>query len=68
MADKEMYLNMLKDIKNHKKSKDNLLAYYIQKRLNLSLDNYYSDLVNDYNLLTHKNSLKVLRELTKGDT
>ncbi len=67
MANKETFLSMLEDVKKHRRSKDNLLAYYIQKRLSLSLDNYYSDLINDYNMLTRRDSLKVLKEISKGD-
>lgn len=68
MANKETFLNMLRDIKKHERDKDNLLAYYVQKRLNLSLDSYYSDLVNDYDMLTHRDSLRVLKEISRGDS
>ena len=67
MANRETFLNMLSDIRKHKRNKSDLLAYYIQKRLNLSLNNYYSDLNSNYNMLTRKDSLKVLKEINKGD-
>lgn len=67
MANRETFLSMLGDIKRHKRNKDTLLAHYVQKRLNLSLDSYYSDLINDYDVLTHRDSLKVLREINRGD-
>lgn len=59
--------HMLKDIKKHRRNKDKLLEYYIQKRLNMSLKNYYKELLETYDFLTHKNAKKVVRAMTKLD-
>lgn len=58
---------MLKDINKHKRDKNKLLEYYIQKRLNVSIKNYYRDLLETYDFLSHKDAKKVIRVMNKLD-
>lgn len=57
--------NMLKDINKHKRNKNKLLEYYIQKRLKKSLKNYYKDLLETYNILSHKEPKKVFKTINR---
>lgn len=59
--------NMLKDINEYKRDKTGLLEYYIQTRLNLSLENYYKDLMHDYNNIMNRSTKKMLRNLNKEE-
>lgn len=58
-------LNMLKDIERHKRDKNKLIEYYIQKRLNTSTQNYYKDLLKAYQLISHKDSTKIIKIINK---
>lgn len=62
---KRILNNMLQDIELHNRSKDQLLTYYIQKRLDKSLKSYYQDLTNSYNGLITHNEINVLNKLNK---
>lgn len=59
--------NMLKDINEYKRDRAGLLEYYIQTRLNLSLENYYKDLMHDYNNIMNRSTKKMLRNLNKEE-
>ena len=59
--------NMLKDMNEYKRDKEGLLEYYIQTRLNLSLENYYKDLMHDYNNIINRSTRKMLRNLNKEE-
>ena len=62
-----MTLNELYDIKNElnifKRNKKDLIIYYINKRLNKSLETYYKTLVNSVKYAEKQNELKLLRNL-----
>lgn len=59
--------SMLKDINKHKRDKNKLLEYYVQKRLNTSLKNYYKELLETYDFLTHREAKKVFKALNKEE-
>lgn len=59
--------DMLKDLDQHHKQKSELLPYYINKRLAKSLKNYYRDLMEAYNNLTKKDTVKVLKRMFPGE-
>lgn len=60
-----MLNNMLKDISKHKRNRDNLLEYYIQERLNKSLETYYIQLSHSLEYLINKDSFRVLKNSNK---
>lgn len=58
--------SMLREIQERKDTNhDDLLAKYVQVRLESSLRNYYKDLLDSYNVLTHHDGQNVLRQLGK---
>lgn len=65
MEFKQILLNILSDIQEHKRDLQDLTEFYIQKRLNRSLINYYSDLLKDSNMILSRDAQKMLRELSK---
>lgn len=52
---------MINELDQHKKSKKELLSQYIQTRLDLSLKNYYEDLMKAYDAITRKDAAKVIK-------
>lgn len=45
---------MLEDVKKHKRPKDELLEYYVNCRLNKSIQSYYKELLSSSDgLMTH---------------
>ena len=65
MGSKDVILGMLSDIKAHQRDKDDLLAYYVQERLNKSLQVYYKELLDSYNMLQRFDEIKKLRQFVK---
>ena len=65
MAFKDTLENMLNDMKNYHRDKNSLLIYYINKRLNESLNIYYKELENSITYLSSKNDMKVLKKMNK---
>lgn len=61
----DLLLKMLEDMEKHRRNKDNLLEFYIQKRLNNSIQNYYKDLLKSYKFLSHKDPKKLLNIINK---
>ena len=58
-------LEMLKDLKDHHKSKNQLLTLYVEKRLERSLTNYYKELTSSVTSLSGYNEQNVLQKLAK---
>lgn len=54
---------MIEDIKNHERSKEVLLPFYIQKRMDLSIKNYYEELMQTYDELMKKDAFKVIKRM-----
>ena len=66
MNDK-MILSMLNGLQKYKHSKTELIQFYIQKRLDLNLQQYYRKLQQSVDFLTRKDSKKVLKKLNRVD-
>ena len=58
-------LEMLKDLKDHHRSKNQLLTLYVEKRLEQSLSNYYNELRSSVTSLSGYNEQNVLQKLAK---
>lgn len=56
---------MLKDLGEHKRSKETLLRVFIENRLNKCLETYYDDITSSYESLKQKNEIHILRKLNK---
>lgn len=56
---------MLHDIKLRNRPKEQLLQYYIQKRLNKTVSIYYKELLSSCQSLEQHNEVSVLKKLTK---
>ena len=57
---------MLEDIRSRNKPKDDLLNYYVQKRLNKSIKTYYKQLLDSYNFLSNvTDETKLAKKLAK---
>lgn len=65
MSSKEIILDMLKDVKEHQRDQNSLLAHYVQLRLNRSLEAYYKSLMDSFSSLSTFDEMKVLKKLTK---
>lgn len=57
---------ILKDLNNHKRNKSQLLEEAVQKRLDLSLQTYYRDILESYEFLSSRNALKLARKLNRS--
>ena len=60
------YKRILSELNFHKRDKNEILQYYINKRLNDSLQTYYHELAAEMDSLAHRNELKVMRNVGKG--
>ena len=60
---KDILYSMLNDMSKYHRDKDDLLAYYINKRLNKSLQVYYKELSKSIEYLSSKSELKVLKNM-----
>ena len=56
---------MLLELNEHKRNKDELELYYVQLRLNTSLENYQEDLAEYVKYLKNRNLLKITKKLIK---
>ena len=56
---------MLRDVKARSRPKEQLLQYYIQKRLNRTVSVYYKELMSSCQSLGQHNEVSVLKRLTK---
>lgn len=62
----EVVKQMLEDVKKHNRTKDELLAYYIQTRLDKSIKTYYQQLLESYNFLSNvSDESKIIKKLAK---
>ena len=57
--------NMLLELNEHKRNKADLELYYVQLRLNTSLENYQEDLAEYVKYLKNRNLLKITKKLIK---
>jgi hypothetical protein len=57
--------NMLAALQGHARAREELEFYYLMKRLNVSLQNYYIDLAKDTQYLEARNESNLIRKLNK---
>lgn len=62
----ELLYAMLDTLKDHKRATEELDLYYINKRLNTSLQNYYADLSTDTEYLEAREETNLVRKLNKN--
>lgn len=62
---KQIIEKMLRDIKLRNRPKEQLLQFYIQKRLNRTVSIYYKELMSSCQSLEQHNEMSVLKKLTK---
>lgn len=67
MSTNQTLRNMLLDIQRHERDQAGLLEHYIQLRLDRSLINYYTDLMQTYDFLSHRDAQRVLKQLVGGN-
>ena len=60
---KENLLTIKKDLKYHKRNKDYLIKFFIQKRLNDSLSSYFKNLESSVYTLLESDTGRVIKEL-----
>lgn len=59
-------INILDDLSRYHRNKHKLLAYYINERLNKSLETYYKDLSSSYNYLSSKDTINVAKKFNRS--
>ena len=65
-TESEKVLNqMLKDIREKNKPESKSLKYYVDMRLDKSIENYYKQLLESKNMLSNFNELSVSKKLLK---
>lgn len=65
MSAKNILESMLKDIKAHDIEETKCLRYYVDLRLNKSVETYYKELLGSKNFLGSFNELSVAKKLLK---
>ena len=57
---------MLSEIQKHKRNKEELLPFYVQQRINMQVQSYYSQILDSYQILSHQwNEDKIIKKLVK---
>lgn len=62
----EYCLRMLKDLNQYKRAKDDLILFYVNERLNKSLESYTEDITKSENYLNNRKELNLLRKINKA--
>ena len=65
---KQELLSIRNDLNKHHRDKSKLLEYYINTRLNKTIDAYYSDIMDNYNYLNKKLHFLVYKYLQNPHT
>lgn len=65
---KDNLLDIQSELKQHHNDKNDLLASYIESRLNKSLEVYYESVLNSYNTILNctNNQMKIIKKVIKG--
>ena len=64
---KDTLHKMLDDIHAHNRRRRELLEYYVNTRLDKSIQSYYEELMDSYNALTKRDAARVLRRAMEGE-
>lgn len=62
MTDKDLY-NIIDDLNRYKRDKSKLLTFYVNERLNKSLETYYKELSSSFDYLNHRDGVKVMKDI-----
>ena len=65
MEFKTKLYNILRELKQHNKTKNELFYQSVECRLNDALVNYSKDIAQSYNYLYRRDSLRVMNKLNK---
>lgn len=65
---KDKLLDIDRELREHHRDKNDLLAKYIEDRLNKSLEVYYETVLNSYNTILNctNNQMKIIKKVIKG--
>lgn len=58
-------LSIKSDLNKHHRDKSKLLEYYINTRLNKTIDAYYSDIMDNYNYLNNRNEFNMIKRMSR---
>lgn len=62
---KQELLSIRNDLNKHHRDKSKLLEYYINTRLNKTIDAYYSDIMDSYNYLNNRNEFNMIKRMSR---
>lgn len=62
---KQELLLIRNDLNKHHRDKSKLLEYYINTRLNKTIDAYYSDIMDNYNYLNNRNEFNMIKRMSR---
>ena len=62
---KQELLLIRNDLNKHHRDKSKLLEYYINTRLNKTIDAYYSDIMDSYNYLNNRNEFNMIKRMSR---
>ena len=62
----EQLKRILNDIESHKGDKSRLMEECVQKRLSLSIEQYYKELSQSLSFLQAKDEIRVMKKINKG--
>lgn len=58
-------LSIRNDLNKHHRDKSKLLEYYINTRLNKTIDAYYSDIMDSYNYLNNRDEFNMIKRMSR---
>ena len=64
MFEQELLL-IRNDLNKHHRDKSKLLEYYINTRLNKTIDAYYSDIMDNYNYLNNRDEFNMIKRMSR---
>ena len=64
MFEQELLL-IRNDLNKHHRDKSKSLEYYINTRLNKTIDAYYSDIMDSYNYLNNRDEFNMIKRMSR---
>ena len=64
MFEQELLL-IRNDLNKYHRDKSKLLEYYINTRLNKTIDAYYSDIMDSYNYLNNRDEFNMIKRMSR---
>ncbi len=58
-------LSIRNDLNKYHRDKSKLLEYYINTRLNKTIDAYYSDIMDSYNYLNNRDEFNMIKRMSR---